>query len=188
MRQLINITLTKDPEGLGIKLAYERGKLVITRFQSLPRGRKGPAEDCGLLCPGDALIAVDGETLTGFLFSQAINKIKAAPVTFSMCFSRVISDDFLHRNFDVEVPMEYAALANQISVNEAADACFCQLTKDDNGAVCRQEIVVTKFGDAFHELMQYVQGQWRAIMTAEVGCCRRTFSSSSRPLRAFGFG
>jgi hypothetical protein len=44
MKQEITVTLTKDPEGLGMKLGYQRGKLLITRFQKLPGDRKGPAE------------------------------------------------------------------------------------------------------------------------------------------------
>lgn len=154
VRQLINVTLTKDPEGLGMKLGYQRGKLLITRFQELPGGRKGPAEECGLLRPLDVLIAVDGETLTGFLFSQAINKIKAAPRTFSMTFARTVPERFIKRYFDVAVPEEFLAEALLVPQDAAVEALFQILDKDHNDTVSREELATSSFGDEFQGMLQ----------------------------------
>eukprot|EP00577_Skeletonema_sp_RCC1716_P006304 CAMPEP_0113404516 /NCGR_PEP_ID=MMETSP0013_2-20120614/18435_1 /TAXON_ID=2843 ORGANISM="Skeletonema costatum, Strain 1716" /NCGR_SAMPLE_ID=MMETSP0013_2 /ASSEMBLY_ACC=CAM_ASM_000158 /LENGTH=626 /DNA_ID=CAMNT_0000290131 /DNA_START=155 /DNA_END=2031 /DNA_ORIENTATION=+ /assembly_acc=CAM_ASM_000158 len=48
---------------LGLKLTILQGKVIIQAIDSLNDGRASPAQLCGLISPGDILIAVNGKSL-----------------------------------------------------------------------------------------------------------------------------
>ena len=54
-----------------MKLGYNNGKIVITRFQDVDnKGSKGPAESCGMLHPGDELLSIKGLTSKDFFLRK----------------------------------------------------------------------------------------------------------------------
>ena len=63
--------LKKDGGSFGMKLGYENGLMVITRFKDLDdNGRKGPCELSKVLQPRDVVHEINGVKLQGFLFAQ----------------------------------------------------------------------------------------------------------------------
>lgn len=48
---------------LGLKLTILQGKVIIQHISALDDGRASPAQVCGLLSPGDIMIAVNGKSL-----------------------------------------------------------------------------------------------------------------------------
>jgi hypothetical protein len=48
---------------LGLKLTILQGKVIIQHISALDDGRSSPAQVCGLLSPGDIMIAVNGKSL-----------------------------------------------------------------------------------------------------------------------------
>eukprot|EP00949_MAST-11_sp_MAST-11-sp1_P003186 g3186.t1 len=89
--------LKKDGGSFGMKLGYENGLMVITRFKDLDdNGRKGPCELSKVLQPRDVVHEINGVKLKGFLFAQAIDLLRSINVATFTC-SREIEEGALSR-------------------------------------------------------------------------------------------
>ena len=68
--KVFSVQLKKQQNSLGMKLVYDKGQMVVTRFKKLADGEIGPAELSKVIAPNDVVCAINGMDLKGFLFSQ----------------------------------------------------------------------------------------------------------------------
>lgn len=66
------------PHGLGISLRVDADDVLVVRgFNRLSDGRVGPAQECGLILPGDYLIEVNGVSLSKLSLQDVSSLLKS---------------------------------------------------------------------------------------------------------------
>ena len=149
-QKFFSVTLDKSGGPLGMKLGYNNGKIVITRFQDVDdKGSKGPAESCGMLEPGDELLSIQGINIKGFLFTQIIAMIQENDI-LTFRFSRQVKPGILNLLSNHPVPPATRKRLRQLGVKYSIKRVFEAFDVDSNGTLSPSELANTPF-KSLHE-------------------------------------
>lgn len=149
-QKIFSVTLDKGGGPLGMKLGYNKGKIVITRFQDIDdKGSKGPAESSGMLNPGDELLSIQGINIKGFLFTQIIAMIQENDI-LTFRFSRQVEPGILNLLSNHPVPPATTKRLRQLGIKYSVNRVFEAFDTDSNGTLSPSELANTPF-KSFHE-------------------------------------
>mmetsp|Transcript_3290 Transcript_3290/g.4634 ORF Transcript_3290/g.4634 Transcript_3290/m.4634 type:complete len:751 (+) Transcript_3290:51-2303(+) len=81
----VRVTVDIGPEGLGLMLAEDSGKVLVKGYRSLPPGTKNAAQEAGV-CPGDVIEAINGEKYASF--DEGIAKLQTSGATVTLSLGR----------------------------------------------------------------------------------------------------
>ncbi len=76
-----NITVEFSESFLGFTLLSTENAehpAIISKFQRFEDGSMGPAESCGLLGVGDALVSIDGNSVVGMEYDEVVSELRKA--------------------------------------------------------------------------------------------------------------
>ena len=147
-----SVCLNKQGAPLGMKLGYDSGNVVITRFQEIDGG-KGPAERLGLLAEGDILLGINGILVRGFLFNQIVDMVIANEV-LALDFARKIEGEgIMHLLSNHPVSPSERKRLRRIPLEKGLGAIFKAFDKSGDGFLSREELENTPFATVHKNLM-----------------------------------
>ena len=76
-----NVTVEFSESFLGFTLLSTENAehpAIISKFQRFEDGSMGPAESCGLLGVGDALVSIDGNSVVGMEYDEVVSELRKA--------------------------------------------------------------------------------------------------------------